>query len=499
MKISAFRGTAVEIEADLMALGLTAKTKNLRGEAAELDRALGGAISDAIDSGDFAGNLGDKLMMRPIKGIKAQRLLLVGLGPARSLNPEAMRVMGGTATRESISVKASSVALLLPSPIPKRIGAQGAAEAVAEGAGLGGYLFEGYRSKDRKTGPESIRIVNSDRKSSRAVSVGVKAGVAIAESAAVARDLVNHPANVATPTMLAEHARKLGKEYGFKTEVLGPREIDKLGMGGIKAVAAGSSQPARVIVMRHSGGRNKRPVVLIGKGLTFDSGGISIKPAENMDRMKSDMAAGAAVIGALAGIARLKLPVNVVGIVPSTENMGGASAFRPGDVLTMIDGQTIEVISTDAEGRLILADSLGYARKMDPMAMVDMATLTGACVIALGHDASGLLGTDNALMGRIEKAADATNERVWRLPLWEEYFEMIKSDIADMKNAGGRPAGAITAACMLSKFAGEVPWAHVDIAGTAWAEKQKGYIPKGGTGVGARLLIELVRSWPRTG
>lgn len=502
MKISAAVGNAVQVKADLMALGILAETKTLRGVAAELDTAMGGAISDILRTGtDFTGKAGDTVLLRPVRGIAAGRLLMVGLGEARRVGAEELRVMGGTAVREAVSLKGSSVALLMPSPLPRRMDARDTAEALAEGAGLGGYLFEQYRSGERKQAPETVTVVGADRKTSRLVRAGAEAGSIIADAVAVARDLGNHPANVATPTMLAEQAQKLAKAHGFKVEVLGPKEIDKLGMGGIKAVAAGSDQPPRVIIMRHSGGRRgrRRPVVLVGKGLTFDSGGICIKPADGMDRMKTDMAAGAAVIGTMAGVARLKLPLDVVGIVPSTENMGGASAFRPGDVLKLYDGQTIEVISTDAEGRLILADALAYAKEMKPVAIVDMATLTGSCVIAIGHHASGLMGTDNALMVRIEKAGAATNERVWRLPLWDEYFEQIKSDIADMKNTGGRPAGAITAACLLSKFTGDVPWAHVDIAGTAWADKEKPYVPKAATGVGVRLLIELLRRWPRTG
>jgi leucyl aminopeptidase len=502
MRISAAVGKAVQVEADLLALGIPAEAKTLKGVAAEIDEAMGGAVSEMLRSGaDFTGKTGEKALLRPAMGIAAGCLLIVGLGESRRIDAEALRVMGGATVREAISLKAASVALLMPSSLPRRLGVQEAAEALAEGAGLGGYLFEQYRSGERKQGPEAVTVVCPDGKTSRLAKAGAEAGAIIAESVAVARDLGNHPANVATPAMLAEQARKLAKAHGFKVEVLGPSEIDKLGMGGIKAVAAGSDQPPRVIVMRHSGGRrgSRNPVVLVGKGLTFDSGGICIKPADGMDRMKTDMAAGAAVIGAMAGIARLKLPVDVIGIVPSTENMGGGSAFRPGDVLKAYDGQTIEVISTDAEGRLILADALAYAKELKPAAVVDMATLTGACVIAIGHHASGLMGTDNSLMSRIEKAGAATNERVWRFPLWDEYFEQIKSDIADMKNTGGRPAGAITAACLLSKFAAGVPWAHVDIAGTAWADKEKPYVPKAATGVGVRLLIELLRRWPRTG
>jgi leucyl aminopeptidase len=295
--------------------------------------------------------------------------------------------------------------------------------------------------------------------------------------------------------MLAQRAQSLGKTYGFKVEVMGPQQIARLGMGGLQAVSAGSSQPAKFIVMRHTPARRGKPIVLVGKGLTFDSGGVCIKPPENMHRMKTDMAGGAAVIAAVTAAARLKVRANVIGLIPSTENMGGASAFRPGDVLRMSDGQTIEIINTDAEGRLVLADAISYAKGLDPVAIVDIATLTGACMIALGVYATGLLGSDDRLMKRIEKASKATSEKVWRLPLWDEYFEQIKSDIADMKNSGGRPAGAITAAMLLSKFAEGLPWAHLDIAGTGWSDRETECVSKGATGAGVRLMVELVRGW----
>jgi leucyl aminopeptidase len=373
--------------------------------------------------------------------------------------------------------------------------AQEIAQALAEGAGLGGYLFEEYRSKDRKVAPDSVQIVSENAAVARSMKSGAAAGEIIAEAVSLARDLINHPANVATPTMLGRRAQSLAKTYGFKAEVMGPQQIEKLGMGGLMAVAAGSDQPPRFIVMRHTPAKSGQPVVLVGKGLTFDSGGVCIKPPENMDRMKSDMSGGAAVIAAVTAAARLKVRTNVIGLIPSTENMGGGSAFRPGDVLKMYDGKTIEIINTDAEGRLVLADAIAYARGLKPAAILDMATLTGACMIALGVHASGLMGSDEGLVRRIEKAAKTTSERVWRLPLWEDYFDQIKSDVADMKNSGGRPAGALTAALLLSKFAEDLPWAHIDIAGTAWSDKETEYVGKGGTGVGVRLMVELVRSW----
>lgn len=496
MKISAVGAKASEISVDLLALGLYEGKVALKGEAAELDRKTGGAISAVLATGtDFGGKLKDRFTIVPTSGVRSKRIMLVGLGPASGMNAEVLRSMAGAAVREAVKVKASSVALLAPMVGKGKVSAQEMAQAMAEGAGLGGYLFEEYRSGDRKVGPDSVQILSENAGMARAMKTGAAAGEIISEAVALARDLANHPANVATPTMLAQRAQRLAKTYGFKAEVMGPQQIEKLGMGGLKAVAAGSSQPPRFIVLRHTPARSGKPVVLVGKGLTFDSGGVCIKPPENMDRMKIDMAGGAAVIAAVTAAARLRVRTNVIGLIPSTENMGGASAFRPGDVLKMYDGKTIEIVNTDAEGRLVLADAIGYARGLDPAAILDIATLTGACMIALGVHASGLLGNNDRLIRRIEKAAKTTSERAWRLPLWDDYFDQIKSDIADMKNSGGRPAGAITAALLLSKFAEDLPWAHIDIAGTAWSEKETECISKGATGVGVRLMVELVRGW----
>jgi leucyl aminopeptidase len=496
MKITAARGKASGISADLLALGVPEGKAVLKGEAAELDRATGGAISAVLATGtDFSGKLKDRFTIVPASGVRAKRLVLVGLGAARGINADVLRKMAGVAVREAVKVKASTVAIYAPSAAKAKMPAQEIAQAMAEGAGLGGYLFEEYRSENRKARPKSVQIVSENAGMARTMKPGAAAGEIISEAVALARDLANHPANVATPTMLARSAQRLAKTYGFKTDVLGPQQIEKLGMGGLKAVASGSSQPARFIVMSHTPARSGKPVVLVGKGLTFDSGGISIKPAENMDRMKVDMAGGAAVIAAVTAAARLKVRTNVIGLIPSTENLSGASAFRPGDVLKMYDGKTIEIISTDAEGRLILADAISYARGLKPAAIVDIATLTGACMIALGVHATGLLGTDDALMRRIEKASKTTSEKVWRLPLWDEYSEQIKSDIADMKNSGGRPGGAITAAMLLSRFAEDTPWAHLDIAGTGWSDRETELVSKGGSGVGVRLMVELVRNW----
>jgi leucyl aminopeptidase len=320
-------------------------------------------------------------------------------------------------------------------------------------------------------------------------------GEIVARADTLARDLGNQPGNVATPTYLAETAERMGRERGLKVTVLGRAELEEEGMGALLAVAAGSEQEPRLIVMEHrGGGDDDKPLVLIGKGLTFDAGGISIKPAAGMEDMKFDMCGGAATIAAMQAVAELGIAANVIGIVPSSENLLGGAAMKPGDVFRTHLGKTIEVVNTDAEGRLILADALSYARRYEPAAVVDCATLTGACVVALGHQASGLMGNDDALVEELRAAGERVGQRAWPLPMYDEYREQIRSDYADIKNSGGRPAGAITAGWFLREFAGDFKWAHLDIAGTAYGDGKLPYQAKGSTGVPMRLLVEWVRS-----
>jgi leucyl aminopeptidase len=309
------------------------------------------------------------------------------------------------------------------------------------------------------------------------------------------RDLISAPSNEMTPSIMALKAREIAKKKNVICKVLDKAKMKELGMNSLLGVAQGSNEEPKFIILEYSGGKkNEAPVVLVGKGLTFDSGGISIKPAEKMDEMKSDMSGGAAVMGTVMAAADLELPLNIIGLIPATENMPGGKAYKPGDILKSYSGKNIEVINTDAEGRLILADALTYASKYKPAAIIDIATLTGACIIALGDDVIGMLGTDDKLKKEINKAAENTGELVWEMPLWECYHEQIKSDIADYKNSGGRAAGTITAAAFLSKFVGDFPWVHLDIAGPAWSSKDKPYIPKGASGVAVRLLVEFLRN-----
>ncbi len=324
---------------------------------------------------------------------------------------------------------------------------------------------------------------------------GLSLGRVISEAVCLARDWVNAPSNQATPTFLAQKAQEIAKERGMEIQIFDVDQAEALGMGAFVAVAKGSREPAKFITLEYNKGKNLDRIVLVGKGITFDSGGISIKPSEKMDRMKDDMSGAAAVLAAMKAASELQIPLHLIGLLPLTENLPSGKAYKPGDILRTLSGQTVEVISTDAEGRLILADALTYGLNYQPKAIIDLATLTGACVIALGDYVIGLFGNDDLLLRRIQDASGKTGEKVWQLPLWEEYFENLKSDVADFKNVGTRSAGAINGAIFLSKFVGKTPWAHLDIAGPAYIEKERPYIPKGGTGVGVRLLIQLLRDW----
>jgi len=343
---------------------------------------------------------------------------------------------------------------------------------------------------------EELTLVEFDESKLPEVQEGARVGQIVAEAVCLARDLSNRPANLATPTHLAETAQRLAQDLGLRCQVLERADMEALGMGALVGVARGAEEPPKFIILEYGADRPNLPtIVLAGKGITFDAGGISLKPADKMEEMKHDMSGAAAVLATLQAVARLALPLHVVGLVPATENLPSGRAFKPGDVLKALSGTTIEVISTDAEGRLVLADALAYARRFNPAAVIDVATLTGACVVALGHVASGLMGTSETLMARIKAAAQHTGEKVWELPLWEEYAELIKSDVADVKNVGGRPGGAIIGGMFLKRFAEGYPWAHLDIAGTAYTDKVGPYTAKGATGVGVRLLVRLLQDW----
>jgi leucyl aminopeptidase len=462
-----------------------------------VDKALGGTISRLIKRGEFKARPGAVHLIYPEGRIPAERLALAGLGKRGEFTLNRLRQAAGKAAPSLRAAGARDIAFSIDG---LKLDPEETGQAIAEGGLLGLYRFLKYKTNDendRKKDVQKITLLAETASLVKPLQRGVKTGEVIAWSTAMARDMVNSPAADMTPAIIAAKAREISREFGLRLQVLERRQMEKLGMGALLGVASGSAQPPKFIIVEYRKGGKKPFIALVGKTITFDSGGISIKPAENMDKMKDDMSGGAAVLGAIRTAAALKLPLNIVGLLPATENMPGGRALKPGDVLRTMSGQTIEVLNTDAEGRLILSDALAYACRYKPAVIVDIATLTGACSIALGQEATGMLGTDERSKLKIHKAGQKTGERVWELPLWEEYHELIKSDIADMKNTGGRGGGVITAAALLSKFVQKYPWVHLDIAATSFTEKDRPYTPKGATGMGVRLLTQFLRDYEK--
>ncbi len=466
------------------------ETRKLSAAAEALDRAARGALRERLKRGDMDGKHGTTRMLFGLAGVPAERVLLVGLGAESAFGAKEYREAVRSAVSAAADTGAAELDLCFAElPVTDRDlawRARHAALAAAEAL----YRFDAMKSK--KSPPRALaRVVFAQARKSgeAAASRGTAEGRAIAAGMALAKDLGNLPGNVCTPTYLAGAAQKLAREWKLGVEVLERRDMEKLGMGSLLSVAKGSRQPPKFIVLDYRGGAKKaKPVVLVGKGITFDSGGISIKPAAEMDEMKFDMCGAASVLGTFRAIAELAPRLNVVGLVPATENMPGGAASKPGDIVTSMSGQTVEILNTDAEGRLILCDALTYAERYAPAAVVDIATLTGACVVALGHVATGLFANRDELAGELVAAGRNAWDRVWHMPLWDDYQEQIKSPFADFANIGGRPAGSVTAACFLSRFAGKFPWAHLDIAGTAWTSGKN----KGATGRPVPLLTTFL-------
>jgi leucyl aminopeptidase len=457
-----------------------------------MDAALGGAISDLISQGDFKGKAGEVAVLYPRGTVPAKRVLVVGLGEQDKFSVENVRRAAGKAAARARELGAQQIATIVHGAGIGGLDAAAAAEATTEGMLLALYRYDAPKKRELPAQPESITLVEADAGKLDAVRSGMQKAVDVATGVTLARDLVNLPPNVATPTYLADTARQIAADNGLVITVGDRAWARERNMGAFLAVSEGTArEPAFIVMDYNPNGGNDAPIVLVGKGITFDTGGISLKPSANMWDMKSDMSGAAAVLGAMKAITELKLDTRVVVIAACAENMPDGAAFRPADVLTASNGKTIEVLSTDAEGRLVLADALVYAQQFKPRAVIDLATLTGACVVALGDAASGLFGNDDALRQQLVDAGNATHERTWPMPLFEEYRKQIDSDVADLKNTGGRGAGASTAAAFLQEFT-DYPWAHLDIAGMALSDKPTDYTPKGGTGYGVRLLVEYV-------
>ncbi|MCI0705994.1 MAG: leucyl aminopeptidase [Ignavibacteriae bacterium] len=498
MKLSFQSAASKAIAADVVATFIRQDKTLFTKEMKSLEAQFGGGISDILKAGDFSGKIGETALAYPDRGSKTPRVLLVGLGeniPDNDANAwlERYRRAAAAAAKRAYTLKAKRLALALPS-LGQR--SSDGIVAFAEGAALALYKFDKYitKNENNKHVVESIVLCSQEQSVKNSGVKSVAFASAIVEGTYRARDLSNAPGNEIYPETLAKTAQETGRRSGFKVTVFDEKRIKSLGMGGIIGVCKGSARQPRFIILEYKKAAGQ-PVVLVGKGVTFDTGGISIKPSASMGEMKMDMSGAAAVIGTFEAVAKLKLPVNIVGLIPAVENMPSGTATRPGDILRHYNGKTSEVDNTDAEGRLILADALGYAERYNPAAVIDLATLTGACVVALGHVVTGLMGNDEVLMQKLKSAGEKTYERVWPLPLFDEYEKLIKSDVADVKNVGGRWAGAITAGWFLKKFIGNYKWAHLDIAGTAILEEKGDYTQRGGSGVGVRLLTEYLRNW----
>lgn len=468
------------------------ESRRLSTAAEQLDQAGGGFLSKLIRSGDMDGRTGQTLLLTHLPAdLPCERILLVGCGRERGFTDTAYR-KAVTSMTKTLSESGATDAVSYLSDL--NVKGRDAAWRVREGllaANEALYRFDQLKSKkdERRRPLKRVTFALSSQSELAAAKEAVRTGQAIANGVALARDLGNLPPNICTPSYLADQAVNLANSYErITTEVLSRPEMEQLGMGALLAVARGSRQEPKLIVARYQGGGERKPIVLVGKGITFDTGGISIKPAQGMDEMKFDMCGAASVLGTLRAVAELGLPLNVIGVIPSTENMPGGAATKPGDIVTSMSGQTIEILNTDAEGRLILCDALTYSERFEPEAVVDIATLTGACVIALGNLVHGLMGNNAPLVNELLAAGKATGDRAWELPLYEEYKEALSSNFADVANVGDRAAGTITAACFLGRFTEKMRWAHLDIAGTAWKSGKE----KGATGRPVPLLTQFL-------
>ncbi len=498
MDIRVVVGDVARFRGDALVVNLFEGVKTPGGATTAVDGALSGAIRKLIQGGEATGKWGEQTLVHTLGKLPVARVLIMGLGKKEEFTLDRVRIVSAEAAKCLRKIGARRIATIVhgtgAAPAGAAFNAAQATQALVEGALLGLYRFTRYKQKneDNTKEIESVTILEQDREKLRAMGEAVRRGRIVAETTNMARDLVNEPGNTLTPAELARRAQAMARGARIRCRVLGPRELRRLGARALLSVARGSQEPARLIILDYRGGQRRGlHLALVGKGITFDSGGISIKPAENMEAMKGDMAGAAAVLAATRAIALLKLPIHVTAVVPATENLPSGTALKPGDIIRAMSGKTIEVINTDAEGRLVLADALHYARRRKVSHLVDVATLTGACVVALGTINSGGFTNNKAFLEKVVAAGKAAGERIWPLPMDGEYDELIKSDVAEIKNTGGRKGGAITGAKFLQNFVGDTPWVHIDIAGTFEADKEKGYLTKGGTGVMVRTLVSL--------
>jgi len=481
-----------QVDTPLLAVAL-AQGSAVPTSLAELDRAAGGVVARAITSGDFKGKRDETTLLYP-GGAKPERVLLVGLGKPGEVTRNTIRRAAAVAGKRARALSAKQLAFAVVPEARNGVSARDLGQATVEGAAHGAWAFTELKKAapdEPKPEVEGVTLV-CDQKEMKEVAAGQRVGDAVAAGQRLTRHLQMLPGNVCTPTYLAERAKQLADQHGFTLTVFDRAKLQQEGMGALLAVAQGSDQEPRFIVLEYRGAGDAPPVALVGKGVTFDSGGISIKPAQNMEDMKFDMSGAAAVLGTFETLGQLKPKLNVVGLIPATENLPSGHAVKPGDVVKSHFGKTIEIINTDAEGRLILCDALSYVRRFKPSAVIDIATLTGAVVVALGQVAIGAMGNDEPLLTEVREAGERAGERCWPLPLWDEYRDLLKSDIADVKNSGGRGAGSIAGGWFLREFVEGYPWVHLDIAGTAYTEGEGPHQAKGPTAVGVRLFTEFI-------
>jgi leucyl aminopeptidase len=494
LEIKVIVGDITQIEADATVVNLFEGADQLGGATAAVDKALDGAISSLISRGEIKGKFGEVNIVHTFGKLPAGIVAIAGLGKRQDFNVDKIRGVAGEFCRILRKSNCHKIATILHGAGRGGIELEASAGAIAEGALLGLYSFTKYKKPEYED-IEEMLIAVREKEKVPILELAIGKGKLIAEATNLARDMVNEPANYMTPSQMAETAKEIASKYNLEFKVFDRDDMEEMGMGALLGVAKGSNQPPKLITLSYKGDeRSEKALGFLGKGITFDSGGISIKASEGMSEMKDDMAGAAAVMTALGAIAQFKPQINVTAIIPATENLPSGTALKPGDVLKAMNGKTIEVISTDAEGRLILADALSYAQKLGLSPLIDLATLTGACRVALGTLYSGLFGNDQDLVDKVLRAAARTGERMWQMPMPEEYKEQTKSEIANIKNTGNRYGGAITAALFLTEFVDNTPWVHIDIAGTASSNKESGYTVKGATGVGVRTLVELALS-----
>jgi len=493
MRVRYHDADALSYDTPLLVVGVPEGATASDGFLARVDDLLGGSVGSRLTAGDLKGRAEDEVVLYGGEAGGPGRVALLGIGKVDAFDAEQMRRLAGRAVRLAERFGLTTLSLWLGDAGALTDGVR--AQSAAEGAALAAWRFTELKKPAADDEAQPLAGVDLFGPGDAAASAeGARVGEIIGRGENFARTLQSRPGNIATPSHLASEATRMAGEVGLGIMVFDEARLREEGMHAILAVSSGSTEEARLIILEHNGGpKGAAPLVLVGKGLTFDAGGISIKPASGMEDMKYDMSGGAAVLAAMQIVAELGVPANVVGIVPSSENLPSGSAVKPGDVIQTLGGKTVEVINTDAEGRLILADALAWGSRMNPAAMVDCATLTGSVVIALGHVAAGVLGNDDALVEELRGAGTRSGERCWPLPLWDEYKKQLASETADLMNVGGRPAGSITAACFLSEFVGETRWAHLDIAGTAYGDGKLSYQRKGGYGFPTRLLVEWVR------